>query len=158
MLWLLNTWTGKWSCELHNLTTGLQYAKAERVLCCESHVWALKKIYRKKPRDFLLSSSLGPSSPLSSQLVQMCTPSNTERRQSYRELASESYWSSESIEWFIDDQAFLRSYDSAPPAPPLPSASCLSFSVFLCVAGRATDGRGWARSQIIRQREGLAPL
>ncbi len=33
----------------------------------------------------------------------------------------------------------MRSYDSAPrtPPPPLPSANCLSFSVFLCVAGLA---------------------
>ncbi len=36
----------------------------------------------------------------------------------------------EMIEWFIDDQTFLRSYDLAPRIPP-------SFSVFLCVAGRA---------------------
>ena len=50
-----------------------------------------------------------------------------------------------SIAWFKEDQAFLRSYDSAPRLSsrvwsldhPLPSASCLSFSVFLCVAGRA---------------------
>ncbi len=47
---------------------------------------------------------------------------------------------STSIKWFIEDQAFLRSYDSAPPSPPFPpllSASCLSFSVFLSVAGLA---------------------
>jgi hypothetical protein len=53
-------------------------------------------------------------------------------------------WKAESIEcFFVDDQAFLKSYDSShrpPPSPfPLqfPSARCLSFSVFLCVAGRA---------------------
>jgi hypothetical protein len=42
--------------------------------------------------------------------------------------------------------------------PFLPSASCLSFSVFLCVTGRASSGRagvGWARSQIILRRESL---
>ncbi len=54
--------------------------------------------------------------------------------------------SPESIEWFIEDQAFLRSYDLAPqpsPSPPLQSESCLSFSVVLRVAGRAyADGRG----------------
>jgi hypothetical protein len=44
----------------------------------------------------------------------------------------------------------------AHPLPPLLSASCLSFSVFLCVAGRACwRERGWARSQIIRPRESL---
>jgi hypothetical protein len=61
-------------------------------------------------------------------------------------------WSSavvrtESIAWFMEDQVFLLLYDLAPPSPPptlLPSASCLSFSVFLYVAGRVelTEGRG----------------
>jgi hypothetical protein len=40
----------------------------------------------------------------------------------------------------------------AHPLPPLPSASCLSFSVFLTREGV----RGWARIQIIRPRECLA--
>ncbi len=50
------------------------------------------------------------------------------------------YAYAESIEWFTEDQAFLRLYDSAP----LPSSSCLSFLIFLCVAGRAywRKGRG----------------
>ncbi len=71
------------------------------------------------------------------------------------------------IEWFIEDQALWRSYDSAPRPPPcqypppLPSASCLSFSVFLCVAGRAysTYGMGGrrrgAKSYRVRPRESL---
>ncbi len=43
-----------------------------------------------------------------------------------------------SIEWFIEDQAFSPSYDLAPRTPPpLPSENCLSFTVFLCVAGLA---------------------
>jgi hypothetical protein len=50
-------------------------------------------------------------------------------------------WVPEIIEWMVEDQAFLRSYDSAPRPPPSPyspaSASCLSFSVFLWVAGRS---------------------
>jgi hypothetical protein len=50
-------------------------------------------------------------------------------------------YTSDNIEWFIEDQAFLRSYDSAPCPPPpncsIPSASCLSFSIFLCITGRA---------------------
>ncbi len=46
------------------------------------------------------------------------------------------------------------------PSPPLPSASCLAFSVFLCVAGQAywrkKGGRGWGRRrQIIRRRQSL---
>jgi hypothetical protein len=48
---------------------------------------------------------------------------------------------------FIDDQVFLLSYDLAPTLPPLPYASCLSFSVFLCVVGRASwRGEGGAKS------------
>ncbi len=39
---------------------------------------------------------------------------------------------------------------------PLPSASCIFFSVFLCVADRAYwRRRGWGRSQIIQRRESL---
>jgi hypothetical protein len=38
----------------------------------------------------------------------------------------------ESIDWFIEDQAFCQLH--ARPFPPLPSAYCLSFSIFLCVA------------------------
>ncbi len=55
----------------------------------------------------------------------------------------------------------MRSYDSAPPtpthSPSFSSATCFSFSVFLCVADRTYwREKGWARSQIIRQRESLA--
>jgi hypothetical protein len=42
---------------------------------------------------------------------------------------------------YIENQAFSPSCDLAPP--PLPSASCLFFSVFLCVSPvELTDGRG----------------
>ncbi len=44
-----------------------------------------------------------------------------------------SYLSAERIE-SKEDHVFLRSYDSAPRPPPLPSASWTSFSVFLCVS------------------------
>jgi hypothetical protein len=51
-----------------------------------------------------------------------------------------------SIELFIADPAFSRSYDLAPPPTPPPlSASCLSFSVSLPVCHRSsflTDGGG----------------
>ncbi len=52
------------------------------------------------------------------------------------------------VEWF----------GSSPTPPPPPSASCLSFSVFPCVASRAywRESGGCARSQIIRPRESLA--
>ena len=57
-------------------------------------------------------------------------------------------------------QAFLQSYDSAPRPPPLTSASCLSFSVFLCVAGphymTEEEGEGVVVSRIIRPQGCLA--
>jgi hypothetical protein len=67
----------------------------------------------------------------------------------------------ESIESFIEDQAFSLSYDLATPPPHSPlssSASCLSFSDFLCVAGQAywrDGGGGGDRSQIIWRSESL---
>ncbi len=52
----------------------------------------------------------------------------------------------ECIERYVEDQAyFLRSSDSSPrpSSPPLLSANCLSFSVFLCVVPvELTDERG----------------
>ncbi len=73
------------------------------------------------------------------------------------------------VHWALNDlyRTMLSwgQYDLAPRPPPspfLPSANCLNFSVFLCVAGwahwRSTDregGRRWRRSQIIRPRESL---
>jgi hypothetical protein len=60
----------------------------------------------------------------------------------------------------------LRSYDSSllpphpphthPLPPPLPSASCRSFSVFLCIAGRVYCRERLTWSKIIRLRENLA--
>jgi hypothetical protein len=54
------------------------------------------------------------------------------------------------VEWLV----------SSPTPTPLSWARCLSFLVFLCVAGRAywrvRGGKGWGRSQIIRRRESLA--
>ncbi len=48
-------------------------------------------------------------------------------------------YSRKSIEWFIEDHAFSLSYNRVRPHPhpPISSASCLSFSAFLYVAGRA---------------------
>ncbi len=49
----------------------------------------------------------------------------------------------ESIEWFIEDQASRRRHMIwllPHPLPPFSLASCISFSAFMCVAGRA--GRG----------------
>ncbi len=60
----------------------------------------------------------------------------------------------ESIKSFIEGQAFLRLFDLAlplPPPSPVPSASCPSLSVFLCVADRAycweRGGRRWGRAR-----------
>ncbi len=57
----------------------------------------------------------------------------------------------DSIEGFIEDQAFLRSYDSAPhPSPPsLPSETCLSSQSSCVPPVELTDGRGerrWVKS------------
>ncbi len=57
----------------------------------------------------------------------------------------------ESIKWFREDQAFSPSCDLAPPPPhplTLSAASCLSFSVFMCVACQAfwRGGGGGAKS------------
>ncbi len=50
----------------------------------------------------------------------------------------------------------------AHPLPPLPTAGCLSFSVFLCVAGpaywRERGRRGWAWSWIKQPQERLASI
>ncbi len=64
----------------------------------------------------------------------------------------------ESIAWFIEDKAFLRSYNSAPrpPFPPLQQANCLSFAVFLCVDGQAywrESGGGGGRGAKIQPRK-----
>ncbi len=54
-------------------------------------------------------------------------------------LAQQKIYREETIVLLIEDQAFSPSYDFATPALPssLASASYLSFSVFLCAAGRA---------------------
>ncbi len=50
----------------------------------------------------------------------------------------------------------------ARPLPPLSSANCLAFSVFLCAASpgywRERGGRGWAWSRIIGPQENLASI
>ncbi len=47
-------------------------------------------------------------------------------------------------------------FGSSPTPSPLPSSRCLSFSLFLCVAGWAYwRGRGLGRSQIIWWQEGM---
>ncbi len=77
-----------------------------------------------------------------------------------RDLNSDANgWVPENIEWIVEDQA-----PRPPPSPYSPaSASCLSFSVFLWVAGRAylqesVGERGWAGSQIILLRESPSGL
>ncbi len=75
-------------------------------------------------------STLSPLSYLSSITTCLCPPTP------------------ETIEWFIEDQVFSRSYDSAPrpPFPPLPSASCLSFSDFCVSPVELTDEIGGERA------------
>ncbi len=60
----------------------------------------------------------------------------------HKHLNSSRPWS---FEWFIENQAYLRSSDSTPrvaPPPPLPSASWLSFSGFLSSSLLTGVGRG----------------
>jgi hypothetical protein len=78
--------------------------------------------------------------------------------QCHRKILFLRYWHYH--EWFIEDQAFLMSYDFAPsPNHPLLSANCLSFSVFLCVADRAfwqeRRGRGGEPNPTKRRWESL---
>jgi hypothetical protein len=69
-----------------------------------------------------------------------------------------------SIEWFTEDQAFLRSYDSAPRLPPSPPPlSVIKWPLFLshpaCRGSSLLTGEGGrrrGRSQIRRPRESLA--
>ncbi len=67
-------------------------------------------------------------------------------------------WRSESIEWFIEGQAFLPSCYSAPRQPPSLSPVSklpLFLSLPLCCRSSLLTGegvRGWARSKIMRQR------
>ncbi len=67
----------------------------------------------------------------------------------------------ESIEWFVENQAFSPSYDLAPTPAPLSSARVLAIPVFLCVAaGRAYwrergGGNGVGGSLIKRRRRRL---
>ncbi len=69
----------------------------------------------------------------------------------------------QSIEWFIENQAFLRTYDLAPRPPPSPpppvSKLYICLCLFLCLASRTywrERGKGASESQIIRPRESLA--
>ncbi len=81
-------------------------------------------------------------------------PRNHQARQVLRENGlgfREGIGGSESIEWLIEDQAFSRSYNSAPSPIPSPPLTMRKRQV---AAGRV-GGRGWARSQIIRPQESL---
>ncbi len=61
------------------------------------------------------------------------------------------------IEWFIEGQAFLRSYKLAPPPPILPYIiKIVSLSQFSCVSPvELTDGRGGGRG-VLRPQEILS--
>ncbi len=89
----------------------------------------------------------------------LCPPPNSYMWSRGGGEVGRKYW----MIYSMEDQAFLRLYDSTlrpPPSPHPPSASDIIFSFFLCVASwaysRERGRRGWARSQIIRRRESLA--
>ncbi len=64
------------------------------------------------------------------------------------------YFLPDSIQLFIEDQAFLRSYGSTPPTPPVSNLSLfLSLPVHRRLLG--CGGGGWARSRTQRPRESL---
>ncbi len=75
-------------------------------------------------------------------------------KKSYNCVYSKEYWMIYRRPGFLVIFWFVS---SPIPFPPLPSASCLSFSYFLCVLSRSSflTSRGWRSSQIIRQRESL---
>ncbi len=60
----------------------------------------------------------------------------------------------ESNEWFIEDQGFLRLYDSAPRPPPSPVSNLSHFLIVWCRSILLTEegGRGWGRSKIDRKK------
>ncbi len=60
----------------------------------------------------------------------------------------------ESIEWFIEDQAFSPSYDLAPPPPP-PSSPVSKLSFFLSLL---RGEWGWGRSHIIRHEKAWSSI
>jgi hypothetical protein len=63
--------------------------------------------------------------------------------------------SSESIQWFIEDQAFSRSYDLASPlSPARPTTHRKTEKERQFVGWEGV--RGWTRSEIKRRQEGLA--
>jgi hypothetical protein len=63
--------------------------------------------------------------------------------------------SAESIESFVEDQAFCGCMIWLLTHPSSSQKDVLSFSVFLCVAGREKGGGGGGANQIIRPRESL---
>jgi hypothetical protein len=65
------------------------------------------------------------------------SPTSFDYQVQYCDTGISDTTSPESIECFKEDQASLRSYDSAQCPPPPVTASCLSFSLFLCIAGKA---------------------
>ncbi len=78
---------------------------------------------------------------------------------SFFSLTPRTFWT-ESMEWFIEDQAFSSSYGLAPPPPPSPIVRKLDRRHTGRLRKRdnvlmGEGGRGWERSQFLRQRESL---
>ncbi len=68
----------------------------------------------------------------------------------------------EMIEWFIEDQAFLRSYDSTPRTPPPPTSPVSKSSLFLslpvCRRSSLLTGKGAGVEPNHRTARKLGPL
>ncbi len=124
---------------------GVQYVEYTMVIIQYIYTW--RRIYRKSATQIILRRhwlEMQPSVNITQGL----------------EEGGEG--GAESTEWLIDDQAFLRSYGSAPrPSPyPLAPQQVVSLSLSSCVSPvELTDeerwGRGLVKNQILLQRESL---
>ncbi len=136
--------------------------------------WRKRKMFRRKGRVYVLRMCThswelrGGGEGIKKVSGQIIATGHTVNRQPF--FKGTVAWDGrlapaapESIEWFTEDQAFSPSYDLAPPPPlpPLPSASCLSFSAFLCATAHRSslltkEGRGWGPNRMTTRKP--APL
>jgi hypothetical protein len=117
--------------------------------CCNmaegiAHIFCLIITMPPPPHDLILSISRY----MEQLMVKTGLPAQEAKIELHRQMHPES------IKYFTEDQASCRMIWLLPhPHPPLPSAYCLTFLVFLCVACRAysQERGGGGSSQIIRR-------
>jgi len=123
------------------MTCCVQYVEYTMVII--QYIYSWRRIYRKSAAQIILRRHWLEMQP---------SVNITQGVEEGREGGAES------TEWLIEDQAFLRSHDSAPrpPLTPLAYQQVVSRSQSSCVSPvELIDGRGWARSQIIQPQECL---